>query len=67
MIQFNIHRDQDSWVNEGSAELAAQAVTGATSSAVQSFERRPETQLTSWAAQPSEAVAHYGGAYLFMC
>ena len=66
MIQFNVHRDQDSWVNEGSAELAAQAVTGATSGTVHSFEMRPDTQLTSWAPSASQAAPHYGAAYLFM-
>ncbi|HLH74695.1 MAG TPA: hypothetical protein VKX96_15515, partial [Chloroflexota bacterium] len=66
MIQFNVHRWQDSWVNEGSAELAAQAVTGATSSGVPSFERQPSTQLNAWASDPAQAIPHYGAAYLFM-
>jgi hypothetical protein len=66
MIQFNIHRNQDSWVNEGTADLAAQAVTGITSSGVRSFEQRPDTQLDAWASEPQASVAHYGAAYLFM-
>lgn len=66
MIQFNVHRWQDSWVDEGSAELAAQAVTGAASSAVHAFEAQPSTQLNAWASEPVEAVPHYGAAYLFM-
>ncbi len=66
MIQFNVHLDQDSWVNEGSAELASQAVTGAASSAIRAFERRPDTQLSSWSPQPADAVPHYGAAYLWM-
>jgi hypothetical protein len=66
MIQFNVHRDQNSWINEGSAELAAQAVTGAVSGGVSSFERQPQTQLNGWAAEPAGSLPHYGAAYLFM-
>ncbi|MBX6770545.1 MAG: immune inhibitor A [Chloroflexi bacterium] len=66
MIQFHVHRWQDSWVDEGSAELAAQAVTGATSGAVRAFTAMPDTQLDAWASDPTEAIPHYGAAYLFM-
>ncbi len=66
MIQFNVHRDQESWINEGSAELAAQAVTGAASAAIPAFERHPDTQLNEWASEPVTQVPHYGAAYLFM-
>jgi hypothetical protein len=66
MIQFNVHRDQNSWINEGSAELAAQAVTGVASGGVPSFERQPQTQLNGWASEPATSIPHYGAAYLFM-
>ena len=66
MIQFNVHRWQNSWVDEGSAELAAQAVTGSASGAIGAFERQPQTQLNAWASDPSAAIPHYGAAYLFM-
>ncbi|HUX86032.1 MAG TPA: hypothetical protein VMW65_03435, partial [Chloroflexota bacterium] len=66
MIQFNVHRWQDSWVDEGSAELAAQAVTGVASSGIPSFERLPSIQLNAWASDPSLSIPHYGEAYLFM-
>lgn len=66
MIQFNVHRWQNSWVDEGSAELAAQAVTGAPSGAIGAFARRPQTQLNAWASEPAAATPHYGAAYLFM-
>ncbi|MGH2457371.1 MAG: hypothetical protein ACRDIY_00715 [Chloroflexota bacterium] len=66
MIQFNVHRWQNSWVDEGSAELAAQAVTGSASSAIGAFERQPQTQLNAWASEPDAAIPHYGAAYLFM-
>ncbi len=66
MIQFNVHRWQNSWIDEGSAELAAQAVTGAPSGAIGAFARQPQTQLNAWASEPSAATPHYGAAYLFM-
>ena len=66
MIQFNVNRWQNSWVDEGSAELAAQAVTGEASGALGAFERDPDTQLNAWASEPSAATPHYGAAYLFM-
>lgn len=66
MIQFNVHRWQNSWLDEGSAELAAQAVTGSASSAVGAFEHQPQTQLNAWASDPTAATPHYGAAYLFM-
>lgn len=66
MIQFNVNRQQNSWVDEGSAELAAQAVTGATSGSLSAFERQPDTQLNAWASDPTAAIPHYGAAYLFM-
>lgn len=66
MIQFNVHRWQNSWVDEGSAELAAHAVTGAPSGAIGAFARRPQTQLNGWASEPAAATPHYGAAYLFM-
>ena len=66
MIQFHVHRWQNSWVDEGSAELAAQAVTGSPSSAISAFEQQPNTQLNAWASEPEAAIPHYGAAYLFM-
>jgi immune inhibitor A len=66
LIQFHVHPNQNSWINEGSAELAAQAVAGAVSSGVRLFERAPATQLTAWASDSTASLPHYGAAYLFM-
>ncbi|HEY8883776.1 MAG TPA: hypothetical protein VIO35_00580, partial [Chloroflexota bacterium] len=66
LIQFHVHPNQNSWVNEGSAELAAQAVAGAVSSGVRLFERAPATQLNAWASDSTASLPHYGAAYLFM-
>jgi immune inhibitor A len=66
LIQFHVHPNQNSWVNEGSAELAAQAVAGAVSSGVRLFERAPATQLNAWASDSTASLPHYGAAYLVM-
>ena len=66
MIHFFVHPQQDAWINEGASEVAM-AVTGHLPlGAADAFVRQPATQLDSWASSPSEAVAHYGAAYLFM-
>ncbi|HEX5415790.1 MAG TPA: hypothetical protein VFZ25_08980 [Chloroflexota bacterium] len=66
MIQFSVHPDQNSWIDEGSAELAALAVTGIPSATLGAFERAPQTQLNAWATDPGAAIPHYGASYLFM-
>ncbi len=66
MIHFFVHPQQDAWINEGASEVAM-AVTGHLPLyAAEAFVRRPATQLDSWASSPSQSVAHYGAAYLFM-
>jgi hypothetical protein len=66
LVQFHVHPRQNSWINEGAAELAAQAVTGSISAGTRPFERAPQTQLNGWASEPSASLPHYGAAYLFM-
>ena len=66
MIQFSVHPDQNSWVDEGAAEFAALEVTGIPSATIGAFERAPGTQLNAWSSQPAAAIPHYGAAYLFM-
>ncbi|HEX9017189.1 MAG TPA: hypothetical protein VF960_14460 [Chloroflexota bacterium] len=67
MIQWNTSKDEESWVKEGSAEVATDANKLRTSdSFVQSFQSRADTQLNSWASTMSERIPHYGGAYLFI-
>lgn len=56
--------DEETWVNEGLSELAAE-LAGYRSSLVQEFARRPSTSLTEWADEPSASIANYGAAHLF--
>lgn len=67
MVHWWQRRADDTWINEGAAELASW-LAGYPTEAARAFLSRPETQLTSWAQlDDGPAVsAHYGAAYLFM-
>lgn len=67
MIQWNTTRVEESWVKEGSAEVATEAANlGDNSGAVRSFEGKPDTQLDAWADSKGDVMPHYGAAYLFI-
>ena len=64
MVHWNQNPADETWLDEGSAELASfLAVPGRTSPA-QQFERDPDVQLTSWDQERSTA-RHYQSAFLF--
>ncbi len=66
MIHWNVHPNQDVWINEGMAELAM-ALNGFSSGGPEvMFRNDPDTQLNDWADSPDKSIAHYGAAYLFM-
>ncbi|MCS7207360.1 MAG: immune inhibitor A [Dehalococcoidia bacterium] len=56
---------EETWVNEGLAELASE-LAGYRPTLVQEFARRPSTSLTEWADDPYASGPHYGAAHLFM-
>lgn len=67
MIQWHTSRVEESWVKEGSAEVATEAANlGGNSGAVQAFEAEPDTQLDAWADSNGDVMPHYGAAYLFI-
>ncbi|MGE5603152.1 MAG: hypothetical protein ACM30E_08875 [Nitrososphaerales archaeon] len=67
MIHWNNDRNEDSWVNEGMAELASDLNGFDVGGHDLSYAQRPDTQLTTWADPSTESVSeHYGGSYLFM-
>ncbi len=66
LIHFFVHPQQDAWLNEGASEVAMTVAGHLPRGAANAFVRRPATQLDSWASRPSEAVAHYGAAFLFL-
>lgn len=65
MVQWANDPAEETWVNEGLAELSAE-LCGTGASFVNAFASNPNTQLTSWASNPSAAAPNYGAAYLFM-
>jgi hypothetical protein len=65
MVHFGRCPTQESWVDEGSAELASR-VAGFEGPPPQAFMAHPDVQLTTWSTEPSEVARHYQAAYLFV-
>lgn len=65
MVHFARCPTQESWVDEGSAELASR-VDGYAGSPPLAFMGHPDTQLTSWSNDPGDLIRHYQAAYLFV-
>ena len=61
---FASDSSEDSWINEGLSEMAAE-IAGFDRSAVGSFVRAPSTSLTAWAQNIAVSRANYGAANLF--
>lgn len=61
---FATDNSEDSWVNEGLSEVAAE-IAGFTRSSAAAFVRKPATSLTAWAQDISVSAANYGAAKLF--
>jgi len=61
---FATDNSEDTWVNEGLSEVAAE-IAGFTRSAALAFVRAPSTSLTAWAQDISVSAANYGAANLF--
>ncbi len=65
MVHWNANPAQETWVDEGSAELAAALSVAGRTIGVTRFAGEPDTQLTAW-AQGAGTAAHYQAAFLFM-
>jgi hypothetical protein len=65
MIHWNVDRNEDTWLNEGFAELATRLNKLNVGNVEQAFRRQPDTQLNTWADEPRQAAPHYGGSYRF--
>jgi len=67
-LQHAVHWNQDvgeeSWVNEGLSEVAAE-LAGYPTQFLDAFLRRPETQLNWWPDRPRITPPHYGASLLF--
>ena len=68
MIAWHRHRNEDTWMNEGSSVLA-ELLNGYPSDGFDmSFLDQPDTQLNAWSdgGPGPDAVPHYGAGFLFM-
>jgi len=66
MIHWHNDRNEETWVNEGSSELASALNKFDPGGSDAAFMSNPDTQLNTWGSQPGANAPHYGGAYLFM-
>ncbi|MFQ6058479.1 MAG: hypothetical protein ACE5MB_06350 [Anaerolineae bacterium] len=66
MIHWYHDPDEDTWVNEGAAELAMQLNGYRLGRATSVFADAPDVQLNAWAEDPARSTPHYGASYLFM-
>lgn len=66
MVHFNVHRDRDIWLDEGSSEVAV-FLNGYGSSGFDFlFSKQPDLQLNAWSNEPGQSAPHYGASYLFL-
>lgn len=65
MSQWAQDRNEDTWLNEGFAEVAVQVSGHETGSPDRAYSLQPDTQLTSW-PEMEDSAAHYGASFLFV-
>ncbi len=65
MIEWNVHRNRDIWLDEGCSEIAMYANGYDPGGVDTSFVLHPDTQLNAW-DEPPNTGAHYGASYLFL-
>ena len=64
-LQWRLDPADDTWVNEGTAEVAIRASGFAPSRNTEQFASRPNTSLILWTDNIAQTPAHYGAADLF--
>jgi len=64
MIHWNQDRNEESWLNEGFADLAAYLNDFEIGNVEYAYVANTDIQLTDWPADPDPA--HYGAAFLFV-
>ena len=64
-VQWRLDPGEDTWVNEGTAELAIRAVGLDPSGNFSGFLSQPDVQLNDWAEQIGATPSHYGASELF--
>ena len=64
-VHFRADRTEDTWVNEGLAEMGRE-LAGYRSSFRSSYLSSTQASLILWSDNPSSSIPNYGGASLFM-
>ena len=64
-IQFRVDPTEDTWINEGLAEIGRK-IAGYTPVFQNSFLASPSVSLTLWPEVSTASIPHYGGSSLFM-
>jgi hypothetical protein len=64
MVHWHLNPQDDTWLDEGFAELASALSTASRGSSPSSFGRQPDVQLTAWSQGPQNGL-HYQASYLF--
>jgi hypothetical protein len=65
MIQWNLDQNEDTWVNEGLSELAAQINDYDPGGFDYEFSINPNLQLNYW-PEEEDTTPYYGASYMFM-
>lgn len=65
MIHWNVHRNREVWLDEGSSEIAMYLNGYDVGGSDLSFSMTPDTQLNAW-DDTAKAIEHYGASYLFL-
>jgi len=66
MIHWALDRNEDTWLDEGFADLAAHLNGHSTGGADYIFALDPDVTLYNWSYEGEESGGHYGQAFLFM-
>ncbi len=64
LIQWHVDKNEDSWLNEGLAELAAH-VNGFTINRITDYTKNTDNQLTALSHDPNEVAADYANSFYF--
>ena len=64
MVHWHMNSQDDTWIDEGMAELASSLASPGRAPGTSSFQRSPDVQLTAW-SQGAQTSLHYQASYLF--
>jgi len=64
MVQWNVDRNEDTWMNEGLSELSSMITGYGSSNFAPDFLLTPNIQLNTWPEDDGRGI-HYGAAFMF--